>query len=434
MLEITEIRKGSIADELEIPVGSLLLEINGMEIRDTLDYTYHSADDYLEILIEPPDKDRMVYEIEREEDDDIGFEFAQDKVRCCGNKCIFCFIDQLPQGLRKSLYIKDEDYRLSFLDGNFITLTAVTEKDINRIIEYHLSPLYVSVHTTNENLRKTMLGRSNLKPVIPILEKLSDEGIELHSQIVHCPGFNDGNELKRTVDDLSQLRPSLKSVGIVPVGLSEHRNGLHGLKPVNKIIALEMVEKYGSKIQKLYRRSGEGFVYLADEYFLLAGEDIPGDDYYDDYPQYENGIGMVRSFLLDFKHDLGSLNEFGSRKRHFTIVTGELMAPVFNDNILPAVNQICRNLKFEVAPVENKLLGNSVTASGLLGGNDIIKFLASRYCSTDMILLPPNCVNSDGLFLDDFTPEIIQQKLGNPVVVGTYNFVDSIRSALNKVN
>ncbi len=428
MLIVENIRPGSIAAELQIDSGSKLISINGNVIRDTLDFVYHSDDTLLEILIEDVNGEQVIYEIERESDDDLGFEFEQDRIRCCANKCIFCFIDQLPQELRDSLYIKDEDYRLSFLDGNFITLTSVTERDLQRVIDYRLSPLYVSVHTTNEPLRRMMLGRKKLRPVMPTLRRLTDAGIDVHTQVVLCPGYNDGEELERTVLELGELRPQLVSLGIVPVGLSAHRQGLPELTPVDKCKAAEVINSWGEQRQKRFRKDGgNGFVYLADEFYLLADLRIPDAHYYDDYYQYENGIGMLRSFLDDFHKEKRKLS--GKKRRQLiriSIVTGTLMAPVFRNDLIPELNEALVNIELNLVPVRNRLLGESITVSGLISGKDIINDYRNSGLDSDLILLPPNCFNTDGMTLDNYTPDSISDELNAHIKVGSYDLAASL--------
>ncbi|MBD3233561.1 MAG: DUF512 domain-containing protein [candidate division Zixibacteria bacterium] len=432
MLIIENIRPGSIAAELQIDTGSKLISINGTAIKDALDFVYHSDETLLEILIEDTIGEQVIYEIEKDSDDDLGFEFRQDKIRCCANKCIFCFIDQLPKGLRDSLYIKDEDYRLSFLDGNFITLTSVTERDLQRVIDYRLSPLYVSVHTTNEPLRKMMLGRKKLRPVMPTLKRLTDAGIEVHTQVVLCPGYNDGDELRRTIRELNELRPQLVSLGIVPVGISAHRQGLPELTPVNKIQAAEVIKSYGEQKQDRFRKDGgNGFVYLADEFYLLADLPIPDAGYYDDYYQYENGIGMLRSFLDDFHDNKNKLS--GNKRRQplrITIITGTLMAPVFRDELIPELNEALVNIELNLVLVRNRLLGESITVSGLISGEDIIRDYRDSGLESDLILLPPNCINIDGMTLDNHTPDSISRELNTQTKVGSYDLVTTLLACI----
>ncbi|MBD3169176.1 MAG: DUF512 domain-containing protein [candidate division Zixibacteria bacterium] len=436
MITIAKIREGSIAELSGIPAGSVLISINENIISDYVDFIYHSGDDYLELLIRHPDGEEYIYEIERDDDADLGLEFVQDKIRCCGNKCIFCFIDQLPKGLRKSLYIKDEDYRLSFMDGNFITLTSVGKKDIERIIEYHLSPIYVSVHATDENLRRLMLGRKKIRPVMETLEKLTSSGIEVHTQVVLCPGYNDGGQLDKTIDDLCSLRPYLKSLGIVPVGLSAFREELPQLTPVDEKIAADLIERYGPGEQQRFRVDYEdGFLYLADEFYLLAGKDVPDNKYYDDYTQFENGIGMLRLFLDDFANEKERLSEITVKKElNVAIVTGKLMEGIFRKDVIPELRKRLPASEIGLLAVENKLLGDKITVSGLIGGKDIIEQYKRKELKYDYLLLPPNCVNSDELFLDDYTPKKIAVETGAEVKLGSYSIIDSFLDLIEERN
>ncbi len=436
MLKVVRVRKGSIASEMNLPTDSKLLAINGNKILDELDYKFHSSDYNLEFLMEFPNGEKVVYEFKRDDGSDIGLEFEPPKIRRCGNRCVFCFIDQLPKGLRGSLYIKDEDYRLSFLDGNFITLTSLGERDLVRIIEYHLSPLYVSVHTTNEKLRKLMLGRKRPKSIMQLLHRLTDGEIDIHTQIVLCPGFNDGDELKKTISDLAGLGPHIKSVGVVPVGLSRHRENLPYIKPVDIKKALEIIKGFGSDMQRNFRKQKEGgFVYLADEFYLIAGMKVPENSYYDDYPQLENGIGMVRSFLDDIKVQTKTLKTLIMKKHlRIMLITGKLMAPTLKRELLPRLGCFSDMLSVEIVPIANELLGESITVSGLLSGRDIVDGIVKNGLESDLVILPPNCINADGILLDDFTPKLISERTGVPIRVGSYNIIESILSALREFN
>jgi putative radical SAM enzyme (TIGR03279 family) len=445
---IKNIKPGSIAEELRIPAGSKLISINGNAVGDAIDFIYHSAEADLELLIEKPDGEQVIYDIECGPEDDLGLDIGRDKIRCCGNKCIFCFIDQLPPGLRPSLYIKDEDYRLSFLDGNFITLTSISRPEMERIVNYNLSPLYVSVHATDPALRNMMLGRKNLKPIMERLRFLTEAGIDIHAQIVLCPGINDGSALEKTIEDLASLRPHLRSVGIVPVGLSAHRQGLPKLKPVDRDIALQTVERYGPDRQQEYRNGEDGFLYLADEFFLLAGVDPPAAYYYDDYPQFENGIGMARSFMDEFEKNKKRLDPDSNPepiridvgKLNVVLVTGKLMRPILEDKIIPEIRKRIKSLDIQALEVENRLLGPMVTVSGLIGGKDIIGSYRKKRLSADarmrthVLILPPNCINTDGILLDDITPGTIADELGISVHMGSYSMVDTIRELIRRGN
>ncbi|MBD3217129.1 MAG: DUF512 domain-containing protein [candidate division Zixibacteria bacterium] len=416
MKKVVEIKDRSLIDETGVNKGDKLISINGHEINDLLDYQFHSADEVLEIVIEKPDGCRVSFEYDVYENGPLQLELEPDPIKRCINKCVFCFIHQLPKGLRKSLYVKDEDYRLSFTHGNYITLTNLGEEDFRRIIEMRLSPLYISVHTTDEELRKYMLGKPNIDPLMPQIKRLVESEIQLHTQIVVCPGINDKEHLTKTVSDLASFYPHLQSVAIVPVGLTEHREHLPKLKPVTPEIASEILEQC-DRLQKRYLdQLGTRFLFPADEFFLLTGNAIPPKKYYEDFPQIENGVGMVRDLISSRKLPGLKLK----KKLMTTIATGKLAAPVLEKVLTEKLRDV-EDLEFEIVPVENRLMGKSVTVSGLLGGKDFYRELKSSGNLGDIVILPPNCLNDDGLFLDDWTPAELEKKLKLPVVAGCYS-------------
>lgn len=402
--------------EPQLEPGDCLVAINANPINDLLDFKYHSTDDFLKLQIRKRDGSEEEIEYDASEFGPLELEFEPDPIKKCRNKCIFCFIHQLPGGLRKSLYLKDEDYRQSFLHGNYITLTNLSEADFERIIEMHLSPLYISVHSTDEKLREYMLGKKNLPPLRPQLTRLISAGIDLHTQVVLCPGINDKIHLERTVTDLSRMYPHLSSVAVVPVGLTAHRKYLPELDPVTPataVSALDQIEKMQSAFMK---RLDCRFVYPADEFFILAKREIPSRGYYDGFPQIEDGVGMLRQLLSSRKLPAVHL----TRKLRAVVVTGMLMEKLLPQVLAQKLERI-ENFDIDVSAVENKLLGRSITVSGLLGGEDIYRNLKKQKCCYDVILLPPNCLNSEGKFLDDWTPEDISARLNIPVVAGCYS-------------
>ena len=448
-MKVLKIEERSLAKKFGISPGEDLLEINGYPIRDILDYKFHSAEETLVLKLKDPKGNFKELKIRKKPDEDLEIVFEENRYRACGNKCIFCFVDQLPKGLRKSLYFKDEDYRLSFLFGNFITLTNIKEKDIKRIFEQKISPLYVSVHTTDEDLRKKMLGNSRIPDIIPLIKRLTDNKIELHTQIVLCPGINDGKHLEKTVFDLAPFYPGVKSIAIVPVGLTKFRDGLLKINPVSKKEALEIVEKV-YQWQEVFRKTfGEGFVYCADEFFLStrdaqkciglkrssrkAGLDIPFKRYYDDFYQIENGVGLVRKFLDDFEKNQKILPNRIEKKLNSILVTGKLAEKFIKEKIEKRLNQIV-NLKVTTIGARNDFLGSSITVSGLLSGRDILKSLKGRrkIMEKEIIILPPDCLNSDGLFLDDLSLEDLERELEKKVVLGSYDIVQTINDTIKK--
>jgi len=413
--------------EMSIQSGDKLLAINGHEINDLIDYKYYSADDNLLILIEKPDGSQIEIEYDTYDNGTLEIELEADRIKRCTNKCIFCFIHQLPKGLRKSLYVKDEDYRASFTHGNYITLTNLSESDFERIIEMRLSPLYISVHTTDEYLRKYMLGTKNAPLLMPQLQRLIDSCIEIHTQIVVCPDVNDGEHLEKTIHDLSKLFPGLKSVAIVPVGLTVHREKLPKLRKVIKKDA-ERILKLCQKYQARYlRKLGTRFIFPADEFLLMTGSEIPPRKYYEDFPQIENGVGMIRQLMSSRRLPKLKLKQ----KLRASLITGTLASGILEkvlNNKLTGIG----NFTWNIIPVKNNLMGNSVTVSGLLGGKDIYRSLKKADWLGDVIFLPPNCLNDDNLFLDDWSPSDLEKKLKKPVVSGCYSVYNTFMPVLRR--
>lgn len=409
------------------------MEINGHPINDLIDYKYFSTEDRLELGIRDGKRNTKLVRIRKQPDKDLGIEFYDTKYKHCKNNCIFCFVHQLPKGLREALYFKDEDFRLSFLHGNFITLTNTSSEDIQRIIDQRLNPLYVSVQTTDKFLRKAMLGNQRSPDIMPILRRLVKGKIEMHTQIVLCPGVNDGEYLDKSVQDLSSLYPYVKSLALVPVGLTKFRDGLPKMKPVSKAYSREIIQLV-SKWQKEFRkRWGVGFVYAADELYTKAGLDIPEKSYYDEFPQIENGVGMMRQFMDTFKSKQRLLPKKINRKLKITLVTGISAFGMIKDIIDHSLDSIS-GLTVHPVVVENDFLGHSVSVTGLLTGRDILKTLRKKNSLGRIILLPPNCMNQDGLFLDDLTPQGMERELGGKVVVGSYDLVSSLLKVFRLLN
>ena len=400
-VKIQSVTTDTIADEIGIKSEDILLSINGHAINDELDYIFYQADEQITLKIKRGER-TFTHFFEKDIDKDIGLELFPMKVRKCGCNCIFCFVDQIHHDARPSLKVKDDDFRLSFFHGNFITLSNLTKKDYERIIEQHLSPLYISVHTTNDALRQKIM---RYKKEISVMEKLTflaENGITLHTQIVLIPGWNDGVELERSVFDLASLYPAVQSVGVVPVGLTKFRKYLTPLQKVSKSQAKEVVlqsEKWRALFQKKY---GSGIVSLADEFFLIADSPIPENEYYEGYPQIENGIGLVRDFLDnwdDYSDEL--LKQYSNKKVLF--VTGVLFYPILNE-LIEKLNLKEKQL-WKVIQVENEFLGKDVTVAGLLAGQNVIKAIQKE--EYDVLLLPDEMFNVDGVTLDNFSKERI---------------------------
>jgi len=429
MMVIGDIEPESLGDRTGFRRGDRIHRINDQEVQDPIDFRVHSGEEFLRLEVE---RDGELYEVEvrRRPGESLGLTFEEMRLRRCNNRCLFCFIHQMPKGMRRSLYFEDDDYRLSFLHGSYVTLTNVEEKDIDRIIEQRLSPQFISVHATDPQLRQAMLGRR--RPVVGILErieKLARHGIEMHTQVVVCPGWNDGPQLDRTVHELSAFYPAVRSVALVPVGLTRFRQRLPHLDPVTPARAREYVRQAEEWGQAFSQSLGERLVYAADELFLLIDRDPPEASYYDTFPQIENGIGMVRSFLDTWEGEKTRLPRELSEPLHLGLVTGKL-AQRFMAFIVAELNQII-GLEADLIVVANDFFGDGITVSGLLAGDDILDNLRAGP-EWDVVFLPPNCVNGEGLTLDDRTVPQLQEEAGVPMTVGQYDLAASLRAYLEE--
>ena len=408
-LPIQSVIPGSIADELEIEAGDRLLLINGHKLRDIIDFTYFtSADDELLLVIEKPDGELWELEIEREPGEPLGLIFPPPKPARCSNNCVFCFVHQLPKGLRKPLYVKDEDYRLSFLNGNYVTLANIKPSELRRIIEQRLSPLYISVHATNPELREKLLSRQGIPPILEQLQKLANGRIVMHTQIVLCPGLNDGVELARTVSDLAALHPSVQSLAIVPLGLTGHRRNLPPLTPVSSDYAAAFIRQWEPEARLLKKQLGEPFLFLADEFYIKAGLPFPALKEYGDLHQIENGVGLVPLFMRDAARTLRTARPLGSFM--VTVVTG---CSSF-DLVSEFLNKLAQKtgLTINTVAIENRLFGSSVTVSGLVSGNDIAASLTGKDLGKDLLVPEVMIKEGEGVFLDDVSLIDLEERLG----------------------
>lgn len=415
---ISGVQDDSIAMEMGIEPGDILLEINGNVIEDVFDYHYLTNDEYIELLVQKQDGEQWLLEIEKDLEEELGIVFENslmDKYRSCSNKCIFCFIDQMPSGMRETLYFKDDDSRLSFLQGNYVTLTNMSDHDIERIIHYHLSPINISVHTTNPELRCEMLHNRFAGKALDKIRKLYDAGIEMNGQIVLCKGVNDGDELERTIADLKQYLPHMKSVSVVPVGLSRFREGLYPLEPFVKEDARKLLDSVHRWQRRLAEEYGTRFIHASDEWYLLAGEAFPEEAAYDGYPQLENGVGMLR--LLHDEVEACTQKLCGDdRDITCTIATGELAAESIADYLKP-LKQKYKEIKVQVYPIRNDFFGPSITVAGLVTGSDLLNQLRDKPLG-EKLLIPCHMLRSgESVFLDDVTVEELEDKLNVPVVV-----------------
>ena len=411
---------GSPASGTRIAPGDALRKINGEKISDVLDYKFYSYDSRLLLEFQGANGKLRLVRLNKKEGEDVGLEFESflmDKQKSCVNKCIFCFIDQLPRGMRKTLYYKDDDIRLSFLQGNYVTLTNLSPYDVKRIAKMRISPVNVSVHTLDPALRTHMLGTERASAGIEILKTLAKSGIELNCQIVCCPGVNDGAELQRTIRGLDRLGAGIKSVSVVPVGLTKHRHGLAKLQPFDHGLArktVRQVEGYGKECLK---RRGSTLFFCADEMYMTAGLELPPDEFYEDYPQLENGVGMMRLFITEFMDELRK-TEAGTPCQPFSIATGTA-AYEYLTNLLKITLKKYDKIKGIAYAVKNRSFGDGVTVSGLVTGGDMIAQLKGRDLGS-RLLVPQNMLrHGDDVFLDNVTVREVSEALGVPVrIVG----------------
>jgi putative radical SAM enzyme (TIGR03279 family) len=413
---VAAVAAGSLADSLGIVPGDVLLEINGHPLRDVLDVQFYASEEELDLTVRRGNVE-AVLQGDRVYGVPLGLDFAAptfDGLRQCRNRCEFCFVSQMPPGLRPSLYVRDDDYRYSVLYGSFITLTQLTRQDWDRLAEQRLSPLYVSVHATELSLRRSLLGREDIPDILVQLDRLGDLGIEAHTQIVLTPGVNDGKHLDRTLSDLVERYPAVRSIGVVPVGLTRyHRRGCRRYGPDEATAVIAQVES----VQQALRDShGVSVAYLADEWYLLAGHDVPADEAYDGYPQIENGIGLVRQFLEDVRQ----LRVTGQRPRvaSCTLVCGTLIAPVLQTRVRDLASGA--GIKMEVVPVQNHLFGETVTVSGLLCGEDVLAALQVR--DLGQVVFLPRAMFSEHPI------ESMDDELDGEMELGTASQVNRLRT------
>jgi putative radical SAM enzyme (TIGR03279 family) len=414
---VYKVQADSIAEELEVTPGDALLSVNGHEIEDVFDYRYYTNEEYLTVVIRKENGEEWELEIEKEYEEDLGFEFANglmDDYKSCHNKCIFCFIDQMPEGMRDTLYFKDDDSRLSFLQGNYVTLTNMKDHDLERILEYKLGPINISVQTTNPKLRCRMLNNRFAGDALKKMDILYEAGIPMNGQIVLCKGVNDGEELKRSIEDLMKYAPVMESVSVVPVGLSRFREGLYPLEPFTRDDAGEVLELIHHYQKLCMEQSGLHFVHASDEWYLLAEQKLPSEENYDGYPQLENGVGMLRLLREEFRE---AMELEGVKKGHdilhsekITIATGMLAAPVLQELALE-FQAVFPEKEIQVIPVRNYFFGEQITVSGLLTGQDIMEQLKERELG-NRLLLPCNLLRSkEEVFLDDMTLSQLESAL-----------------------
>lgn len=428
---IISVEEGSIAEEIGIEPGDILVSINGKEIKDVFDYRYMINDEYLEMILKDSEGEEYEAEIEKDYDEDIGIIFESglmDSARSCSNKCIFCFIDQLPKGMRETLYFKDDDTRLSFLQGNYVTLTNMKDSDIERIIYYHLSPINISVHTTNPELRKMMLHNNKAGNIMERMRLLADAGIELHLQVVLCKGVNDGAELDRTIEDITKLFPHARSMSVVPVGLTKYRDGLFKQEPFTKEDAALVIDQIEGWQRKNLEKFGSRIVYAADEFYLKAEREIPEPECYEDFQQFENGVGMLSYFKSEFYELLPNINDMEKRKRKLSLATGYAAYDLIK-LVADEIMKKCPDIEIDVYKIKNEFFGDMITVSGLLTGRDIIEQLKGKDLGEYLILPDSLLRNGETILLDDIYISDIERELGIKIKIA----LNSAESLVNMI-
>ncbi|MDD3277862.1 MAG: DUF512 domain-containing protein [Lachnospiraceae bacterium] len=430
---IREVLPDSIAEEMELEAGDEVLSINGQEIEDVFDYHYLVNDEYIELGIKKADGEEWILEIDKEYEEDLGIVFENslmDEYRSCRNHCIFCFIDQMPPGMRETLYFKDDDSRLSFLQGNYVTLTNMSDHDIDRIIQYHLGPINISFQTTNPALRCRMLGNRFAGDIFSKVQRLYQGEIEMNGQIVLCRGINDGEELERSIRDLTAYLPYLKSVSVVPVGISKYREGLEPLELFDRESAGEVLGIIRKWQKKLYAEHGFHFIHASDEWYILAEEPIPEEDTYDGYIQLENGVGMIRLLETQIEEALDQRTS-DQRVRKVSVATGKLAAPYIRQ-YATKIQEKFPGISVEVYEITNEFFGENITVSGLITGQDLKKQLA--VCELgERLLLPCNMLrDGENVFLDDITVEELESALHTEVDVVDSEGEDFVEAVLGE--
>jgi putative radical SAM enzyme (TIGR03279 family) len=436
-IKIKTIEQNSIAQEAGIEVGDKLLLVNDNEIKDVFDYRFLIYNSEISLLIQKSDGEKIEIEIEKDEYEDLGIEFEDgllDDCKSCTNKCIFCFIDQLPKGMRETVYFKDDDTRLSFLTGNYVTLTNVKHEEIERIINYRMSPINISVHTTNPELRRYMLGNRLAGDILEKIERLTECGIIVNCQIVLCKGINDNEELDRTLNDLSTFFPLLESISVVPVGITKFREGLKTLNPFDKESAQKVLEQLKMHQENFALRYGKSMVYAADELYLLSKTPVPEYKHYQDFPQIENGVGMITLLQKEFDNTFRKLKKQNIQKdynfstRKVTIATG-MSAYTYIKRLTKRLNKSF-GVVAEVIGVSNNFFGENVTVTGLLTGQDIAETLYGKVIGDEVLICRNMLRSGETTFLDDWTVEKLSKHLGKTVIVVDNNGKDFIMKVL----
>ena len=429
---IKEVIKKSIADEMNIEAGDKLVSINGEDIKDILDYKFQIFDEFITVVIEKLNGEEWELEIEKEENEDLGLVFEEqlmDKPRNCANKCIFCFMDQLPDKVRNTLIFKDDDFRLSFMTGNYVTLTNSGYKDLDRIIKYHLSPINISVHATDSKVRQMMLNNKNADKVMDYIKYLIEHDIKVNAQIVLCPGINDGKILDKTIEELSNFAPNLQCISIVPVGLTKYREHLFPLTIFDKPGCRKVINQINNWQAKLKEKYGINLVYLADEFYLKAEINVPNYEDYDEFPQLEDGIGMIAYFNQEFEKYLKRLKSRNINKK-VSIATGKLVYKFIREKC-NKLEEKYTGLKILVYPIENYFFVPNITVTGLITGSDLIKNLKNKELGDYLVICGDMLKSDEDVFLDDMTLSEVKETLNTKIVVSGNSGKDTIKAIIN---
>lgn len=428
MLKISQIDKKSIASKIGLKKDDIIVAFNGEIAKDMLDVAYFDSQADFTMEICRGDK-RIAFAVSKDPNEPIGWDFYDEcyiEPRWCANKCVFCFVDQLPKGQRKTLYVKDDDWRLSFVSGNFVTFTNISDDELARIKDKKFSPLYVSVHATDDDVRRKLLGNPKARSIMPLLKELADSGVTLYTQVVMCPDYNDGQVLLKTMQDLFALYPAVQNLAVVPVGLTKHRCGLHNLQPVSEQVArdtIDMVEKFDAEC---FAKTNQHFVYCADEMYVYANRDVPPYEYYGDFEQLENGVGLVADMRYQF--DLALRDAVSAKKGSFSVVTGVAATP-FVQQVVDKAKQQFSDLKANVITVVNNFFGETVTVAGLIVGQDIVSTLSKRDDVGETLLLPRVMLReTEDVFLDGMTLDELRKITGKKIEITSdgYEFCQAL--------
>ena len=428
MLKILQIDKRSVASKLGLKKNDVVVAFNGEPAKDMLDVAYFDSQAEFSVTVERNGR-QLTFDVNKDANEALGWDFYDESYiepRWCANKCVFCFVDQLPKGQRKTLYVKDDDWRLSFVSGNFVTLTNVTDAEVARIKSKQFSPLYVSVHATDDNVRRKLLGNAKARPIMPLLKELASSGITLYTQVVMCPELNDGRVLQKTMEDLFSLYPAVQNLAVVPVGLTKHRCGLSELQPVSKQVASATIDAVESFDAACFVKTGQHFVYCADEMYVYAEREIPSYEYYGDFEQLENGVGLVADMRYQF--DLALRDAVAAKKGSFTVVTGVAATP-FVQQVLDKAKSRFPELNVNVVTVVNYFFGETVTVAGLVVGQDIVSTLKGRDDVGDTLLLPRVMLReTEDVFLDGMTLDELKKAVGKKIEITAdgYEFCQAI--------